>query len=581
MKFYTNVFLNSGKLYCRGYDNGNRTQEVIRYAPVLYTQSKDPNTEFRSIHKAPLKQHRFQSIRDAKDFVEKYKDVHNMKIFGNDSFVYSYIAENFVDDMTVIDSDVTTVWVDIETTVGEGGEGSNFPNVFNPKERINLITIINSKTKETKTFGTIVLDNPPVCYEFCESENILFRQFIRYFSSLDCDISSGWNSNPFDLSYIIERGRVVVGDVINELSPWGKVSTRESFDENGNASLKPIISGIACLDYLALYKKYSFTPQENYKLETVAVAELGVGKLELPFDSFTENYTGISDVTECELSDHLLKRLACVRTKIHQYLKSIFWVPHEIPPINITEFGEQDFVQYNENLTKILEEQPDVEIFSLYTDLDYFIQNSTKKMFIEYNIIDAMRVLQIDEKRQFINLSLSLAHLTRVNYEDVFSPVKMWESYIQFTLSKDNIFVEIKSGKSSDDSDGIDGAFVKEPIPGLYKWIVTRDLKALYPSILIGLNMSPETIVDDVVYSSVSKDSFEATGTANSASDDVIVKNVALALNGISFDRMEVGVMPRLAMGVLDGRDIEKTKMKEAAKKLESIKKELEKRGIE
>jgi DNA polymerase elongation subunit (family B) len=77
----------------------------------------------------------------------------------------------------------------------------------------------------------------------------------------------------------------------------------------------------------------------------------------------------------------------------------------------------------------------------------------------------------------------------------------MWESYIQFTLSRDNIFVEVKSGKSSDDSDGIDGAFVKEPIPGLYKWIVTRDLKALYPSILIGLNMSPETIVDDVVYS--------------------------------------------------------------------------------
>jgi DNA polymerase elongation subunit (family B) len=43
------------------------------------------------------------------------------------------------------------------------------------------------------------------------------------------------------------------------------------------------------------------------------------------------------------------------------------------------------------------------------------------------------------------------------------------------------------------DREGFAGAYVQEPEPGLYDWVYSLDLQSLYPSIIMSLNISPET----------------------------------------------------------------------------------------
>lgn len=177
--------------------------------------------------------------------------------------------------------------------------------------------------------------------------------------------------------------------------------------------------------------------------------------------------------------------------------------------------------------------------------------------FVQYNVQDVVLVSKLEQKLGMVYLAVVLAYLNKVNFDDVYSPVRTWESYILSTLYEENTFCELKRSNKSDHQ--IVGGYVKEPIPGMYKWNITFDATSLYPSIIMSLNMSPETLVDMI---DLSTDQL-LNGFKPECND------YAVAANGARFRKDTNGVMARLTKKVFDERKAAKNKMLQLKKEYE------------
>ena len=243
--------------------------------------------------------------------------------------------------------------------------------------------------------------------EIFRSEADMLTRFINAFAAIQPTIITGWNTDNYDIPYLINRCKNVLGaQSVKKLSPAGIV------DWNKNRE-KYKIFGVSSLDYLTLYKKFTYTELPNYRLDTVAKFELGKGKVE---------YDG--DLNELFATD------------IHK--------------------------------------------------------------FVEYNMVDVNLVYELDEKTQLLNLARTICHKGHVSYEDVYYASKYLDGAAIVDLKRNGLVAPNKAFRfveEESESDALAGAYVMAPVPGLYKWIYDLDLTSLYPSIIMTLNISPETKV--------------------------------------------------------------------------------------
>jgi DNA polymerase elongation subunit (family B) len=114
--------------------------------------------------------------------------------------------------------------------------------------------------------------------------------------------------------------------------------------------------------------------------------------------------------------------------------------------------------------------------------------------FVEYNIIDVELVDRLEDKMKLIELALTMAYDAKVNYADVFFQVRMWDTIIYNYLKSRDIVIPPKERTDKDSKYA--GAYVKEPIPGVYDWVVNFDLNSLYPHLIMQYNISPETLIE-------------------------------------------------------------------------------------
>jgi len=137
--------------------------------------------------------------------------------------------------------------------------------------------------------------------------------------------------------------------------------------------------------------------------------------------------------------------------------------------------------------------------------LDDLFENDLEK-FIEYNITDVELVVSMDTKLQFIELSRAICHSGFTPYEDYIFSSKYLEGACLAYLKKKGLVAPNKpknhKDKLAEQSEAGEekfiGAYVKEPIVGKYDWIYDLDLTSLYPSIIMTLNISPETKVGKI-----------------------------------------------------------------------------------
>jgi DNA polymerase elongation subunit (family B) len=464
----------------RGYENGKHFMTREKFYPTLFVPSKK-NTEYQTLNGEYVEPVQPGSVRDCREFIKKYDGVKGFNISGNDRYIYQYISEIYPEDEVKFDiSKIKVTTIDIEVASENG-----FPDVESAAEEVLLISIQDYNTKQIRTWGLgkFVNQQKNVNYRSFSNEYDLLNDFINWWMIEDNtpEVITGWNSELYDIPYLVRRIDRVLGEkLMKRLSPWGLVTERETFI-SGRKHISYDVGGVSQLDYLNLYKKFTYKAQESYRLDHIASVELGQQKLDhSEFDTFKDFYTK----------------------------------------------GWQKFV--------------------------------------EYNIKDVELVDRMEDKMKLIELALTMAYDAKVNYSDVFSQVRMWDTIIYNYLKKKNIVIppNVRSDKDSKYA----GAYVKEPIPGVYDWVVNFDLNSLYPHLIMQYNISPETLVEQR-HPSVTVDKI-----LNQEIDFEPYKDYAVCANGAMFRKDVRGFLPELMEKIYKDRTIYKKKMIAAKQEYEKKK---------
>ena len=279
--FYTSVLAVGNNILYRGVKNGRSVCLKVAYTPTLYLQS-NKQTKFKSLNGETLEPLKFETMKDARDFIKNYEQVENFKIYGNSRFEYAFIAENFKGDIEWDQDKVKVAIIDIEV-----GSENGFPDPYIASEPITAICI-KYIGGETKVYGCgdYINNDENVKYIKCRDEYTLCKTFLDDWQSNYPDVVTGWNIKFFDIPYLVNRFRKILGeDTDRKLSPWNMTNEREVYAMQ-KTNIAYDISGVATLDYIELYRWYApgGKSQESYRLDNIAQVELGEGKIS--YDEF-------------------------------------------------------------------------------------------------------------------------------------------------------------------------------------------------------------------------------------------------------------------------------------------------------
>lgn len=287
MKFYTNVSVSKNNILVRGFEQGKRFQNMVPYEPSLFIPVKK-QTGYKTIEGKSVDRKTFSSIMEARWFLKDHRDVSNMQIYGMDKFEYAYLYDNYFGEIQYDSSQISVVTIDIEVASDDG-----FPDIQKADKPVIAITIKRKKTSFVFGCGDFETDNENIKYIKCKDERTLLSNFMKVWrsSSFDPDVVTGWNVEFFDIPYLVNRIKNVLGENhAKGLSPWG-ILKEEKLESRGQILqvFRPV--GVAILDYLQLYRKFTYSQQESYRLDHIADVELGEKKLDYSeYDSLLELY---------------------------------------------------------------------------------------------------------------------------------------------------------------------------------------------------------------------------------------------------------------------------------------------------
>jgi DNA polymerase elongation subunit (family B) len=378
------------------------------------------------------------------------------------------------------------LFFDIESERDEIGYG----NTENLRTKITSIAYHDKVGKDRRV---LVLDERKViketniqadtyAVEIFRTESDLLTRFINLFAEIRPTIITGGNTDGYDIPYLLGRCKKVLGaQSINKLSPAGIV-------DHDPKKQKFKIFGVSSLDYIKLYKNFTYTELPNYRLDTVAKKEIGRGKVEYDGDL-----------------NHLFA------TDIHK--------------------------------------------------------------FVEYNMTDVDLVYEMDEKLQLLALARTICHKGHVPYEDVYHASKYLDGAAIVDLKRNGFVAPNKAFRfvEEETDESLAGAYVMPPVPGLYNWIYDLDLTSLYPSIIMSINISPETklaVIPNWDESCLLKNEpTQAHFTDGTFVQDVktwlIDNNYTIASNGVVYRNDKRGFLPTILEKWFDERVIYKDKRDE------------------
>lgn len=477
--------------------NGRERVREVPYKPTMFMHCNQ-SSDYLDIYDKFCQPKEFDSMRAASQWMKRMDEM-GLEAMGMDDFKLAYLSDTYRGEIDYDARLIRTANFDIEVTSPNG-----FPEPSRAEHPIDAITHYDSIDDKFYVFDLLkspyaqvgrwcqkvaglpeseggdevppeILDK--IVYMSFDSEEELMLEYLNFWNEKTPVILTGWNIEKFDIPYIYNRLKNIFGEsTAKRLSPHRRTRVKIVASAFGDDEEIIQLYGVSVLDYLDLYKKFSFTNQASYSLDYVSEAELGTGKL--PYDG----------------------------------------------PINK-------------------------------------LRESNHQRYISYNIIDVYRVTQIDAKRQFINLSQSMGYYAKMQIQSVFSPLKTWDAIIFNSLkSKKKVIPQTKTHIKQ----SFPGAFVKDPVPNAYKWIISCDLTSLYPSILRQINISPETIRGQFKLHPLHE---YIAGTAPRPSDEF-----SCSPNGMMYDKTKEGVIPHEVTKVFFQRKEHKNYMLAADRNQEVIK---------
>lgn len=296
--FYTSVERYGNNILWRGYENGRRFSRKKAFSPSFFLPTND-ETEFKTlIGEKPVARKRIESMSEAKQFLEQYKEVHGFDIYGNTNYVAQFIQENYPDAINFDMGLINVFNFDIEVDISTG-----YANIEKADKEITSIAVKSSKSDKyyllgrksyNKKLTESGISTERIVFELIEDEKSLLLRFIEIWCSDFPDVVTGWNVEYFDIQYIITRIINLLGeDKAKKLSPWNSIRKTSAEVFNKIQSTYEI-SGITVIDYMDAFKKfgYKYGTQESYRLDHIAHTILGRKKLDY------SEYSGLTELYE-------------------------------------------------------------------------------------------------------------------------------------------------------------------------------------------------------------------------------------------------------------------------------------------
>lgn len=473
--FYTYYAKHGNKINIR-YKNDNdpqtKTKTVDFYKPTLY-KSSVTQTDKTDINNNFVESIELDSMKEARSFGEEYKQLDGFGLCGNSDYANQFIIELFDGKPPEYNADIIRGgFIDIEvhsanyamdykvkirsagtTDIEEISMGKlysnietynnkyhiydevkgdwtesikescyikknngGFPHAEHAKYEINAVTLYDTVEKRFFTLGLEYegcggwehdpddpkFGNLKIDYFGFNSEKNLLRSLLNHIQERGYDLISGWNSEGFDVPYIVNRCYNILGEAYTKkmLSPFGKIQESETTNSFGQKQIVYSLVGLPHLDYMQVYKKHTYTPRESYRLDFIAHAELGENKL---------SYDEVGDLQE--------------------------------------------------------------------------LYRTNYKKFIYYNIHDVNILKRLDEKLGLLSLVYAMTYYTLCNYEETSGTVKIWEKLVAKFLYSKNKVPPFNKPKATEEREFV-GGFVKQPVKGFNDWVITYDLRSLYPHII-------------------------------------------------------------------------------------------------
>ena len=260
MRFYTNVQVVGDNFLVRGFENGRSFITKEKYQPTLYVKSKK-ESKWKTLDGECVEPIQPGTVRDCKEFYNKYEDVDGFPIYGNERYVYQYISDNYPEEEIKFDiKKINLVTMDIEVQAEEG-----FPDPESCSEEMLTISIQDYSTKQITTWGRkpYAPTQKNVTYHHYSDEVEMLNAFLYWWQNNTPDVITGWNVRLYDIPYLCGRINRIMGEKkMKQLSPWNMVR-QEEVSITGRKFNVFDIAGLTTLDYLDLYKKFTYVNRES------------------------------------------------------------------------------------------------------------------------------------------------------------------------------------------------------------------------------------------------------------------------------------------------------------------------------
>lgn len=286
-EFYTNVHQWGNTILYRGYKDGLRVSERVKFKPTLYLPAEgETKSRWTTIHGKSVVPRVYDSMKEAREILKLAEECSGIEVYGNGRFTAQFLQHKFPGEIEWDRSLIAVTTLDIEVHSGNG-----FPKPEDALEEVLCIGLKNSTGDEafhlfcTKPYDT---EQKPVkahveVHQYVDELSML-KGFLTWWSTPQNtpDIVTGWNSRMFDMVYLVNRiCRLLGEDSAKLLSPWGKID-RKQINYKGRESVYFELAGITQLDYLDIFQKFTvltYGNQESYKLGNIAHVVLGDDKL--------------------------------------------------------------------------------------------------------------------------------------------------------------------------------------------------------------------------------------------------------------------------------------------------------------
>ena len=279
-----------------------------------------------------------------------------------------------------------------------------------------------------------------------DSEEELLLTFLDLID--DVDVLSGWNSTGFDIPYIVNRIALILGkEYTRKMCLWKQYPKKREYEKYGKINETYDLIGRQHLDYLELYRKYTYHEMHSYSLDAISEYELKEKKI--AYEGTLDQLYNRDFYTFIDYNRQDVELLVKLDKKL-QFIDLANVIAHDNCVILPTTMGS-------------------------VAQIDQAIINEAHAR----GMIVPDRVRDKDKVKKSSSFNSDDDDIYDYNDRTVYSEFD-------------------EDDETSPDSDTVAGAYVAQPKVGVHKWIGSIDLNSLYPSILRALNMSPETLIGQI-----------------------------------------------------------------------------------